>query len=310
MKCKFRSYKKDWKRNTWAEFNCGKCLPCRIRRQSQWCLRLQLEALKASSASYWTLTLKEDCLMAASEDTRRATIRKFYDALRHAEARAGNTLPIRYYGCLEFGGQYARPHWHMLIFNLLACYRDPPPYRRGLPRPHQHIAQWPHGGVDVGEFNLATVNYVCDYVTDFRKDEPCLRPVPYRTIRPAIGFYGLQHVVQANMKEHSILSEKPAFFEFGGRNWPIDQWTRDWYVKLWLDAGGIYRPIKTPSYRYKLKILEEQAILQATPRLAARRIEQREERLYRGLQLSQAKKEARQAEVAERYARIQETKAR
>lgn len=304
MKCKYPMTKRDHTNRVWHEFGCGKCLPCRLKKRASWALRCQLEAQQSATRSFWTLTLKEDCLQVASEEHRRQTVKNFFNALRMSELRAGNRLPIRYYGCLEFGGQFARPHWHFLIFNLVKNYREPLKYRRGMPLPRLHMPQWPHGHVSVAEFNTATVNYVTDYMTDFmhlKQADPSLAPVPYRTIRPAIGYYGVKRAAHIHAKQRGIISEMPAYFSIRGRKYPLDQWTRDKFKKYFLQLGGQIRPEGSPHTRWAMRLIEENEIEAATPKYV-----EAQEKKYEDEQLRKAakKKEAqRQKElrVSDRY---------
>lgn len=310
MKCRFTRSKKDHKRSTWVTFPCGKCLPCRIRKRSAWALRLQLEARHSVSRSFWTLTLEDSALMAASEESRSATLRRFVDALQQSERRHGNPVPIRYFGCLEFGGRYARPHWHLMIFNLVHNYRSPPPYQKGLPRPAGfHSTLWPHGHIDNGEFNLATVHYVTGYLTDFAElKNPDLKPVLYRTTRPGIGSPGLRRVAFDHAQWQSTISERPAFLEIGGRTWPLDRWSREQFMKHFADAGGVYRPTGSPLTRYRIHVEDEHAILAATPRNLQMQEIRKEIQFYEQIYRKKAKTEAFELAVSERYERIAHAK--
>lgn len=228
------------KTHEWLIYPCGQCLACRVKKRSAWQLRNLLESRTALSSSFWTLTLNDSGLqeLQQSNDGHRIMLRRFFDALRKSESRAGNLTPIRFYGCLEFGGQFGRPHWHLLIYNMLHNYREPLPYRQNLPRPRTHIAQWPHGHIDVAEFNPATINYVCDYLTKFTRPEE--KPLPFRTIRPAIGFYGVKSLAESVAKTHGTLPDQPAYFKLGERKYPLDQWTRDKFNECFRKAGGRY----------------------------------------------------------------------
>lgn len=238
---------------------CGKCLPCTIRRRSCWELRCQLEARQSLSASFWTLTLDDNSLMAASEACRIKTQQRFFDALRKSESRKGNPYPIRYFGCLEYGGLYGRPHWHLLLFNLQSAYIQPETYRPGYPRLKHHISQWPHGHIDVGEFNPATINYVCDYIigsTDTKTDKP--RRVA--TIQPAIGYYGVKRVALDHAKKHSIISALPEYFEIGTRKYPMDKWTKNILLSEYIRAGGRYEPSETNQERHARFVIEDELV--------------------------------------------------
>lgn len=238
---------------------CGKCLPCAIRRRSCWELRVQLEARQSLSASFWTLTLDECSIMAASEACRVKTQQRFFDALRKSEARKGNPYPIRYFGCLEYGGQFGRPHWHLLLFNLQSAFIHPESYRPGYPRTKHHISQWPHGHIDVAEFNPATINYVCGYIIGSHdtKTEPSRKVA---TIQPAIGYYGVKRVALDHAKKHSIISAPLEYFEIGNRKYPMDKWTKNTFLSEYIRAGGIYRPAETARQRYTRVVIEDDIV--------------------------------------------------
>lgn len=293
------------------QFRCGQCLPCRINKTSAWSLRLLLEQSQSTSASFWTLTLDDDNIGAAYENNRRRTLRRFWQALRKYESRHGNTTMIRYFGCLEFGGQFGRPHWHFLIFNLSACYQTPQIYLRGLPRLMQHITQWPHGHVDIAQFNHSTIHYVVQYLTDFhylKIQNQDLQPIQYSTRRPAIGYYGLKHYAKVHAKQVSCISEKTNRIQIGNRTYPMDQWTRNTFHKLYLHYGGKYSVIGSPKSRKALKDEEDELILKATPAYVIKRQETKERLRYEFKHIKAQKKEAREQAISARYEAIQAQK--
>lgn len=283
------------KTSEWLKYPCGQCLACRVKKRSTWTLRNLLESRTAISSSFWTLTLSECGLQTIRDVGPRSMVRAFFDALRKAESRAGNQMPIRYYGCLEFGGQLGRPHFHLLIYNLVTNFRVSSPYRENLPRPRQHIAQWPHGHVDIAEFNNATINYCCDYLTKFISEAE--KPQPYRTIRPAIGFYGLKSLAVSVANTHTILPGRPAFLEVNGRKFPLDQWCRDTFEREFRKAGGRFAPNGGPRAR-TLDRLSWEAAREALPHvvLAEQKAQERLERLILGK--AQKKENAERAATA------------
>lgn len=311
MKCKFSFPIRDMENQITRQIPCGKCLPCRIKKRSSWLLRVRLEQQQSLSAQFWTLTLEDKNLQVASEDNHRQTTRNFFAALRAFEKRKGNPLPIRYYGCMEYGGRYGRPHWHLIIFNLKHAAQDIMPYRKGYPRTPRVITHWPYGLSDVCEVNPATINYVTSYVTDYdwlKQGDQSLRPHPYRTTRPAIGFYGISQLGTATAKKHSILSERPTFCEVAGRRHPMDEWSKKTFMDAYVSAGGIYRPEGTPRERHQKRVLEDTIIQENLPESYFRRSEQNERQLYNAIYAKKAKKEAKERAISARYLRLQDNK--
>lgn len=220
MKCQRLGYQKTDKLNWFTPYRCGKCLSCRINQQAAWILRNLLESQTARSKSFWTLTLSDAGLLALDSLGPRRLIRTFFDSLRQSESRAGNLNPIRYFGCLEYGGQFDRPHWHMLIYNLEANYQEAGKFTKGLPRPLFHTPLWPYGHIQSGTVTKASMRYVAAYMTEF-KDQ---RNILFSTRRPAIGFYGLDRLAAILARKHSSLP-LPNFLEISGSRYPLDAWT-------------------------------------------------------------------------------------
>lgn len=293
MKCRYTHTMRHPRiTDIWIDAPCGKCLPCRVKKQSSWELRLRLEAWRSHTASFWTLTLDDSSLEIASEDYGRAMIRKFFNSLRASEARAGNSAQIRYFGCFEYGELSGRPHWHFLIYNLQKNYIEPERYRRGLPRLRHHIGLWPHGHVDVAEYNTATTKYVASYITDFyqlKQNRPDRMPVPFRSRLPSIGYSGIKLQAELLARQHSSLWSLPAYFQLGQRKFPLDGYTRNTFKKHYLQAGG--KITSRIHHRQNLALLEEQAVLDHTPDYMLQDEIDRERRTYESVSRKKAKKE-------------------
>lgn len=223
MECTKPMSMKHPKTAMWLTHRCGQCLPCRIAKQSNWVLRNRLELTSAYSASFWTLTLDNAGLQSLATLGPRRIIRNFFVALRQNEQRHGNKTMIRYFGCLEFGGKFGRPHFHFLIYNLMRNRFEGSVYRPGLPRPQIHSTLWPYGHIDLGTVNPASMRYVASYMTEFR--EPGSANILYSTRRPAIGFYGLDKLAATLARRHSSLPEVSSL-TIGAKQYPLDMWTR------------------------------------------------------------------------------------
>lgn len=131
---------------------CGKCPPCRKRRAAQWSFRLMQEHLASmAGCSYFiTLTYDDDNIRAFNGNFSLFTPdwQLFWKRLRE---RNGRSVPVRYYGCGEYGGRFHRPHWHAIAFNILE--RD------------VIDGAWNMGNVYLGDVNLRSISYVTGYIT-------------------------------------------------------------------------------------------------------------------------------------------------
>ncbi len=244
MECIYQGSMKNPITGLWLKYPCGQCLACRVRRQSSWMLRNLLESQTALSKSFWTLTFSDDNIHVLDDLTPRQLSRRFFDALRTSETRAGNSQPIRYYGCYEYGGKLGRPHFHFLMYNVIANHLKPTKRKDGLPTETLHISQWPHGHIDVGEVTKASIRYVTNYITTFDKEDA--QPILIKTIRPAIGYFGLERLVDTLVKQSITLQSRPAYFKLGNRSYPLDQWTRKTFNNLFEAKGGKYNEEPDP----------------------------------------------------------------
>lgn len=247
MQCTHPVPRKNNISGVWQETPCGQCLPCRLNKQAYMIFRNHMECRTSLTSSFWTLTLDDEGLATLDKRGPRKMISNFIDALRKSEVRAGNSLPIRFYGCLEFGSEFGRPHWHMLLYNLVNQWKQPPKYLRGLPRPRFTINLWPHGHVDIGEFNPATIRYTISYL--FKDSRAGARPIVYQTIRPATGYYGIKSLAESFAQKHGTLPSPPTSFSIKGKRYPADQWTRGTFRNLFQKAGGKFDRIFTADER-------------------------------------------------------------
>lgn len=90
---------------------CGQCIGCRLERQTDWALRLCHEMKLHERSSFVTLTYDPSCLPTGSTLVKRH-VQLFIKRLRkHLKIKK-----IRFFACGEYGEQFNRPHYHILIF--------------------------------------------------------------------------------------------------------------------------------------------------------------------------------------------------
>jgi len=86
---------------------CGKCNPCRIRRASEWGLRIYHELGYHKHSSFVRLSYNEEHL-PADESISKLELRNY---LRRLKSRIG---AFKYLACGEYG-ELGRPHYHIII---------------------------------------------------------------------------------------------------------------------------------------------------------------------------------------------------
>lgn len=90
---------------------CGQCIGCRMRRASDWELRVMHEAQTHERACFITLTYAKGRLPANGSLEHR----DFQLFMKRVRKRFG---PVRFYMCGEYGPLNLRPHYHAVLFGV------------------------------------------------------------------------------------------------------------------------------------------------------------------------------------------------
>lgn len=167
---------------------CGRCMECRLAYSREWANRCVIESL--AHKSNWFITLTYDPEHVPVLDTRTGELTKggigiirdgeivksltlyppdvktFINSLRKRLERSGEP-PIRYYMCGEYGSTTARPHYHMIIFDL--AVPDLQFYKLNqLKQPYFTSdwlqSLWGKGFITLGEVNWDTCAYTARYI--------------------------------------------------------------------------------------------------------------------------------------------------
>lgn len=96
------------------EVPCGKCLACRIKKRSEWSLRLTLESYYWERSMFLTLTYM-DKYMPENGSLVKSDMQKFFKRLRK---RLPDEKKIKHFTAGEYGDKSGRPHYHSIIFGL------------------------------------------------------------------------------------------------------------------------------------------------------------------------------------------------
>lgn len=243
----------------WLTYSCGQCLPCRIKKQSSWEFRNRMEFLTSHSSSFLTLTIADNKMQEWASRPPGYWLRRFFDALRRLESRHGNRNPIRYFGCLEYGETYGRPHYHMLVYNQVKSFLAPTPRSNGMPSSLHSLKQWPHGHVDAGTVTTASIRYVASYILKESSQSPVTL---FRTIRPGIGASGISKLADSAVTTLGKSVPMPTYFQLGERKFPLTNFERSIYQKRVHELGARIQEISAHE-KTLLRLSFDQAKIEA-----------------------------------------------
>lgn len=150
-----------------VEVPCGKCIGCRLDYSRQWAIRSTLEARLYEHNHFITLTYNDDNIPAGASlnpDDLKTFIKSVRDWFRYNQRFTG----IRFFGSGEYGDKSARPHYHLIMYNLPLS--DLKRYKRNHENDWLYNSAlleqlWGKGFVVVAPVNFETSAYVARYVT-------------------------------------------------------------------------------------------------------------------------------------------------
>lgn len=148
------------KAQTSLEFECRKCLPCRLNGAREKAIRAVHEAKMHEGNIFLTLTYNDESL--ASERLIYEDFQLFMKKLRNTTSET-----ISYMVTGEYGDENKRPHWHAIIFNYWPD--DAKSHRETKDLKHQvwtseTINQcWDKGYNEFGQVTIESAGYVARY---------------------------------------------------------------------------------------------------------------------------------------------------
>lgn len=179
---------------------CGRCLGCQLDRSSSWATRATHEARYFDRNCFVTLSWRDEA-MPSNPAEARYELRKFQARFR-AEFGAGK----RFFGCMELGERFSRPHAHFIVYgeDFKEACRPLGSSKSRNPLWTNPVLDriWPFGFAWVGEFTSDSAAYVARYVVK-KAGQPAVvslaHPVtgeladwptvyrPFYPLRPALG---------------------------------------------------------------------------------------------------------------------------
>lgn len=149
-------------------------MSCRITRTSHWQARLLHESAYWEKSVFVTLTYDDEHLPEDRSLAKRELC-LYFKRLR----KAISPERIKYFACGEYGEQFARPHYHAIIF--------------GVDRHDKVLKEtWGRGFIRAGTVTADSIKYVCAYIQkkkggDLGKEEYGDRLPPYQVQSKGIG---------------------------------------------------------------------------------------------------------------------------
>lgn len=174
------------------ELPCGHCIGCRMRRASDWEIRIMHEASMHDENCFVTLTYGENRVPADGSLDHR-DFQLFMKRLRRRFS-----LPVRFYMCGEYGEERQRPHYHVCVFGVgFLDGRKPKGKSESghLYYEHPVLSElWEHGFATVQDLTRETASYAARYVMKKRMGQDAelhygVRKPEYSamSLRPGIG---------------------------------------------------------------------------------------------------------------------------
>lgn len=157
---------------------CGKCVECLSRRRSEWSTRMLIEAQDWDFPPlFLTLTYDDDHLPIVNGKAvlQRRDIQLFMKRVRKAL-----NVPIKYFGCGEYGPTTHRPHYHLILFGCPDQFYDL--YLKTVsPFCEDFFSEkWQQGYISVFFAKPAAIHYVTKYTLSFNlcenEDENKFKP--------------------------------------------------------------------------------------------------------------------------------------
>lgn len=141
------------------EVPCGKCLACRIKKRSEWALRMTLESYYWLEKSFITLTYNDENL-PPNGSLQKAELQKFIKRVR--KRLDEKNRKIKYFACGEYGDQTGRPHYHAIIFGLGLQEED-----KEIVMQSWRKCSWDNESIRKNSFGLVeseSIRYVAQYI--------------------------------------------------------------------------------------------------------------------------------------------------
>lgn len=196
MKCSCVQYRKNKDGIGYTAYPCGQCIACRLNKVRDWTIRLMHEKKMHDKAVFLTLTYAPEHL-PENGTLVKEDLQLFMKRLRKHVGK------VRFFACGEYGEQYQRPHYHLIIFGIDAeniVFKG----KKWDFKKHGYWLNsplWKNGTMFIGDVSYGSCRYVASYVNkkllgkDAARKYADMGKIPEFTLmsrRPGIGADFLQ----------------------------------------------------------------------------------------------------------------------
>lgn len=201
---------------------CGRCPQCKLRRVQSWIFRLQQEEKISSSSYFVTLTYSTDTVPITRNGFMtldKTDVQKFFKRLRKLQP----DVKLRYYAVGEYGENNSRPHYHILLFNLVST---------------EYIEQaWTvnnenFGYVHIGAVSSASIAYTCKYIDKGSKIPIHVRDDRLREFSLMSKGLGKNYLSAAVVDYHKMALDRNYCTQPSGEKIAMPRYYRE---KIWTD---------------------------------------------------------------------------
>lgn len=247
---------------------CGRCMQCRIAKQSSLQFLATKELLKVyksgQGASFVTLTYDDDHIPytdTGHNTLRRKDLQDFMKRLRRRMEYYHDDTKFKYIACGEYGDKFGRSHMH-IVFLGLSDYQIKA-YTKKV---------WPYGIVDVGPLTSGGVRYVLKY---------CTKSAPPESVKALYNTLGVEqpfivHSVGIGKDWIKANIEKIAAdgfqFKLAGKNYLYPKYIRDYvhaitgvdpkpYIVRYIKHGIPSDVHNIPDYMIEKNYIKEQYLI-------------------------------------------------
>lgn len=150
---------------------CGCCRECLADNSKQWAFRILKEASQFENNYFITITYNDDYI-PKDRMLEKDFFTDFNKKLKTYLNRNGLKSDFRFYGVGEYGSKTARPHYHVIYFNLDLQdlkfeYIDS---NHNLHFSSRFLEQvWQKGFIDIGSVDIGSACYVARYCDKKRR---------------------------------------------------------------------------------------------------------------------------------------------
>ena len=146
---------------------CGQCIVCRLNHAKDWATRCVLESRLYDENMFLTLTYRNEDLPLTESGfptLKKDDVTLFMKRFRYWLSNFDSDKKIRFYMCGEYGSQFQRSHYHMIVFGFQ--FKDLEVYRADK---NIYISKtleklWSHGFCTVGAVSMDSCMYVARYI--------------------------------------------------------------------------------------------------------------------------------------------------